>query len=135
MWKILTAQNREIYYSLISRGIFLDEQKRYRKRTSGIEELLYINQHILNESKTRRKNLAIARIDYKKVYDMVNQNWILHYLKMYKMPEQVIQFIEKTIDSKRKKHSKGKDPKRHIPGRCTITITICDSHDATQPHP
>ena len=33
------------------------------------------------------------------------------------------------------KLSRGKDPKRHIPGRCTITITICNRHNATQPHP
>ena len=30
----------------------------------------YIDQHILNKSKTRRKNLAIAWVDYKKAYDM-----------------------------------------------------------------
>ena len=60
MWKILTAQIREkkIYYSLSSRGLFPDEKK-------GTWELLYIDQHILNERKTRRKNLAMAWIDYK----------------------------------------------------------------------
>ena len=63
MWKILTAQIWEkIYYSLTSRGLFPDEQKGSR----GTAELLYIDQHILNESKTRRKNLAMAWIDYKK---------------------------------------------------------------------
>ena len=36
-----------------------------------LPELLYIDQQILNESKTRRKNLAMAWIDYKKAYDMV----------------------------------------------------------------
>ena len=67
MWKMLTAQIREqIYSSLISRGIFPDEQKGFCKRIRGTEELLYIDQHILNESKTRQKNLAMAWIDYKK---------------------------------------------------------------------
>ena len=67
MWKTLTAQIREkIYYSLTNRGLFLDEQKGCRKGSRGTAELLYIDQHILNVSKTRRKNLAMAWIDYKK---------------------------------------------------------------------
>ena len=74
MWKILTAQIREeIYYSLTSCGLFPDEQKGCRKGPRGTAELLYIDQHILNESKNRRKNLAISWIDYKKTYDMVPQ--------------------------------------------------------------
>ena len=64
MWKILTAQIREkIYYSLTSCGLFPDEQKGCRKGSRGTAELLYIDQHILNESKTRRKNLAVTWID------------------------------------------------------------------------
>ena len=99
VWKILTAPIRKkIYYSLIIHGIFPDEQKVCRKRTRGTE-LLYIDQHILNESKTRRKNLAMAWIDIKKAYDMDPQSWIQHCLKMYKIPDQVVQFIEKTMQT------------------------------------
>ena len=61
MWKILTAQIREeIYYMLISRGLFPDEQNGCCKGSGGTAELLYIDQHILNESKNRQKNLAMA---------------------------------------------------------------------------
>ena len=120
MWKILTAQIREkIYNSLISRGLFPDELKGCRKGSRGTAELLYIDQHFLNESKTRRKNLAMAWIDYKRAYDMVLQSWILHCLKMYKISHEAINFI---------------DPKRHFPRRCTITLTIHNSHDTTEPH-
>ena len=56
MWKILTAQIREkIYYSLTSRGLFPEEQKGCRKGSRGTSQLLYIDQYILSESKTRRK--------------------------------------------------------------------------------
>ena len=83
MRKILTAQIREkIYYSLTSRGLFPDEQKGCRKGSRGTAELLYIDQHILNVSKTRRKNLAMAWIDYKKAYDTVLPRWIINCLKM-----------------------------------------------------
>ena len=75
MWKILTAQiSEKIYYSLTSRRFFPDEQKGCRNRSRVTAELLYIDQHILNESKTRRKNLAMAWIDVKKAYDMVPQS-------------------------------------------------------------
>ena len=38
------------------------------------------DQHILNKSKTRRKNQAMAWIYYKKVYDMVLQSWLTNCL-------------------------------------------------------
>ena len=82
---------------LRSRGLFPDEQRGCRKGSSGKEELLFIDQHILNESKTRRKNLAMAWIDYKKAYDILPQSWILHCLKMYKISHKVINFIEQTM--------------------------------------
>ena len=98
MWKILTAQIREeIYYSLISRGLFSNEQKGFRKGSRGTAELLYIDQHILNESKNRRKNLVMAWIDHKKAYDMVPQSWIINCLKIYKTSHETINFIEKAI--------------------------------------
>ena len=91
MWKILTAQIREkIYYSLTSRGLFPDEQKGCRKGSRGTAKLLY---------KTRRKNPAMAWIDHKKAYDMVPENWIIHCLKMYNISHEVINFIEKTMQT------------------------------------
>ena len=38
----------------------------------------------------------MAWIDYKKAYDMVQQNWI-NCLKMYKISDEVINFIKKTM--------------------------------------
>ena len=100
MWKILTAQIREnIYYSQTSRRLFPDEHKGCRKGSRGTAELLYMDQHILNESKTRRKNLAMALIDYKKANDMVPKSWIIHCLKIYKISHEVINFIEKTMQT------------------------------------
>ena len=56
MWKILTVQIREdIYYLLTSRSLFSEQQKGCHKGSRGTAELLYIDQHILSESKTRQK--------------------------------------------------------------------------------
>ena len=57
--------------------------------------------------RARRKNLAMAWIDYKKAYDMVPQSWILHCLKMYKISHEVINFIEKTMKTWRVELTEG----------------------------
>ena len=43
------------------------------------------------------KNLAMAWIDYKKAFDIVPQSWIINCLKIYKISNEVINFIEKTM--------------------------------------
>ena len=60
---------------------------------------------------------------------------------MNKISDESINFIEKTVATLREEVTIGgrilaeaKIQGRHIPGRCTITITICNSDDATQPH-
>ena len=57
----------------------------------------YVAQHLLNESKTRGKNLAMAWIDGKKAYDMVPRSWRINSVKMYKISNEVINFIEKNM--------------------------------------
>ena len=46
---------------------------------------------------TRRKNLAMAWIDYKKAYYMVLHSWIINCLKIYNISHEVINFIDKTM--------------------------------------
>ena len=56
MWKILIAHIREeIYYSVIYHGPFPKEHKECCMETGETGDLLYIVQHILKESKGRRK--------------------------------------------------------------------------------
>ena len=80
----------------------------------------YRDHYIVKEVKTRRINLAITWIDYRNVYDMVPQPWILECLKMYKISDKIIKFINKTmesrIDSGRTDLSRGENSKRHLPG-------------------
>ena len=98
MWKLLTAQITGIYLLIANTPWivpWLTERMLQKSRCPA--ELLYRDQHILNESKTRRKNLAMAWIDFKNVYDVVLQRWIINCLKMYKITDKVINFIEKTM--------------------------------------
>ena len=139
MWKILTAQIREeIYYSLTSRGLFPEEQKGCRKGSRGTTELLYIDQHILNESNTRRKNLVMAWINNKQVYDMVPQSWIINCLKMYNISDEVINFIEITMKTWKVELTTGgrslaeaKIQRGIFQGDSLSLITIHNCYDAT----
>ena len=98
----------EIYYSLLCRGVFPEEQKWYHRRTTGTGDLLYIYQHILNDCKVRWRNLAMAWIDYKKAYDVVSQTWIIDFLKMYKISDKVIKVISEAMKSWDKNLTKAK---------------------------
>ena len=71
----------------------------FKKSTSVHDRLVLEMNKCLqtDESKTRRKNLAMAWIDYKKAYDMVPHSWIINSLKMYKILDEVINFIDKTM--------------------------------------
>ena len=43
----------------------------------------------------------MAWIDYKMTYDMVPQSWIINCLKMFKISQEVINFIEKNMKNPR----------------------------------
>ena len=91
------------------------------KGSRGIGELLYIDQHILNEKKTRRKNEAMARTNYKKTYDMIAteldnklpQN-IQNITRNYKLYLENHENLESGIDSMREKFNWSEDPKKYI---------------------
>ena len=61
-----TNKGRDVLQAKKTEDCFLKEQIGCRKESRGTGKLLYMDQYILNESKTRRKNLPIARIDNKK---------------------------------------------------------------------
>ena len=87
---------------------------------------------MLNKTKTRKENLAMVWFDYKKTYDMALQSWILLYRKMYKIPDDVIQFIQKTMKTWRMELTAG--VKSLARANILRTITICNSIDVTQSH-
>ena len=62
-------------------------------------ELLFIEQHILNESETRRNKSSYDVNWLKNAFDMVPQSKLLHCLKMYKIPDEIIKFIEQTMEN------------------------------------
>ena len=84
MWKLLTVVIADqIYAHLDQEKLLLEEQKGCRKGSSRTNDLLYIDRAVIKEVKSRNKNLAIAWIDYQKVYDMVPHSWIIECLDLF----------------------------------------------------
>ena len=67
----------DMYYLLECRVLFPKEQKRGRKRVRWTGWLLYMDLHKVKAVKIRWKHMAVSWIDYKKIYDMVLQNWMI----------------------------------------------------------
>ena len=139
MWKIHIPQiKEEIYSLLIRRGLFPEEQKECCKWTRDIGELLCIDPYILRESKTRRKKTSYgidwlqkgmsAELDNKQ-----SQN-VQDIRRSHKLYRENHWNLESGVDSRKKRLNWGENPESDLAGRCAITITFCNSDDATQSH-
>ena len=84
MWKLLTGIIADqIYGYLVQQKLLSEEQERCRKRFIETKDLLYINRVVIRQMKSRKKNLAMACIDYKKAYDIVPHSWIKEWLDLF----------------------------------------------------
>ena len=63
-----------IYSHLEKENVLQSEQKGCRNGSPGTKDQLLIDKTVLRDCKMKHTNLAIAWIDYKKAYDMVNHS-------------------------------------------------------------
>ena len=61
----------QIYAHLDQEKLLPEQRKGCRKGCRGTNDLLYIDRVVIEEVKSRNKNLAMAWTYYKKAYDMV----------------------------------------------------------------
>ena len=66
-----------------------EEQKEHRKRSTRTNDLLYIDTAVIREVKSRKMNLKMSWIDYKKVYDMVPHSYIKECLDLFGVAENI----------------------------------------------
>ena len=100
MYKILTSiLTDRIYAFLDKNNILPPEQKGCRKESYGCKDQLLINKMIIEEVKSKKKNLSTAWIDYKKAFDSVPHSWILKTLEMYKVCPTIISFIAQSMST------------------------------------
>ena len=96
-WKILTAHIREeIYDSLKSRGQFSEEQKGCCKGTREKKATVHWSTYPQRESDEMK--ISSYGVDWQQKFIWyIPQSWIINCLKMYKISDEVIKFIEKTM--------------------------------------
>ena len=89
-YKILTSIITErIYSSLDENNLFPAEQKGCKKGSYGCKDQLLVNKAILQEAKSRKKNLSTAWIDYRKAFDSLPHSWIEKTLQLYRVSPQM----------------------------------------------
>ena len=98
VWKLLTCILADEIYDYLEKKILLpEEQKGCRQRCKGTGVLLFIDKMILRDVRMRKKDPAVAWIDYKKAYDMVLHSWIVECLVMVGVNEQIKHFLSESM--------------------------------------
>ena len=110
MWKLITGIISEDMYCFMEKGNLLsEEQKCCRRKSRGMKDQLLIDKAILKDCRKRRRNLAMAWIDYRKAYDFAPHSWILEFLDMLGIADNVRSFLEKNKRWKLLLSSNGSD--------------------------
>ena len=141
MWKIVTAKIREeIYYSLTSHGLFLEKKRMPQRTQRHGRATLHWSAHPKREQDQMEKSsyglgwqqkgiwYGSAKLNNELPQNVQNITW------SHKLYRENYENLESRIDSMRKKLCWSKDLKRYIPKRYTITITIYNCDDTTQPY-
>ncbi len=118
------------------------EQKGCGKGSYGCKDQLLINKAILQDVKSRKKNLSAAWIDYKKASDSMPHSWIEKTLKIYRVCPTTIKFITESTKTWKTTlnihHADGSltsrliNKKWNLPRGLTITSTILPCTSPTQ---
>ena len=99
MWKLLTGVIADqIYTHLDQEKLLPEEQKGCRKGSRGTNDLLYIDRAVIKEVKSRKKNLAMDWIHYKKTYDMVSHSWIIEFLDLLRVAENIKSLLVNSME-------------------------------------
>ena len=94
MWKLLTGVIVDRRYAhLYQEKLLPEEQKGCWKSSRGTNDLLYIDRAVIKEVKSRKKNLSMVWIHYKKAYDMVPHLWIIECLDLFGVAVNIKEFV------------------------------------------
>ena len=88
----------QIYAHLDQEKLLPEEQKGCRKGSRGTNDLLYIDRAVIKEALSRKKNLAMAWIYYKKAYDMVPHSWIIECLDFFGVAENITSLLVNSME-------------------------------------
>ena len=96
--QILTSVLSERTHThLEEHDMFPIEQKGCKKGSYGCKNQLLMNKMLLENAKSKHRNLSTAWIDYKKAFDSVPHFWILRCLELFKISPTLINFLRSSI--------------------------------------
>ena len=94
MYKVLTSFiTKRAYIFLESNNLLHEVQRGCRHRSYGCKDQLLINKAILEEVRSKHRNLSTTWIDYKKAFDSVLHTWIVKSLELYTICSIIIHFM------------------------------------------
>ena len=98
-WKLLTGVIADLIHAHLDQEKLLPEQQKgCREGYRGTNDLLYIDTAVIKEVKSRNKNLAMAWIDYKRVYDMVPHSGIKECLNLFGVAENIKRLLLNSME-------------------------------------
>lgn len=98
IYKLITSiVTNRINNHITTNKILHEEQKGCVRKSMGCKEQLIIDSVIHEQAIKRKRNLAIAYIDYQKAYDSIPHSWLIHILHIYKIDPIIIKFLEQTM--------------------------------------
>ena len=142
MWKILTAQIREknLLFANKTRIVSWRTERMPQRIQKHSKITLHRSTHPKwEQDKTEKSSYGLDWLQEGIWYaptklDIILSQNVQNITWSDKLHRTDHEYPESGDDSRRKKHSWNKDPKRHLPRRCTMALTIHNSHDATEPH-
>jgi hypothetical protein len=100
LYKIITSLiAHRIYDHCELNNIISEQQKGCAKGAMGCKEQLIIDSVICNQAYNNKRNLFAAFIDYKKAFDSVPHQWLTKILKLYKINDQIVTFLEQAMST------------------------------------
>ena len=99
VWKLLSGVIADQVYGHLYQQKFLPEgQEECRKKSRGTNELFYVDRAVIREVKSRKNNLAMAWIEYKKAYGMVPHSWIKECLNLFGVAENITSLLVNSME-------------------------------------
>ena len=97
-YKLLTSILTERTYKHLDENNLLPlEQKGCKRGSYGCKDQLLINKMIIENCKSKHRNMSCAWIDYKKAFDSVPHDWILRSLDLCNVSPTIINFLQKSM--------------------------------------
>ena len=99
MWKLFTGVVADQINAYVDQEKLLpEEQKGCRKGFRRTNDSLYIDRAVIKEINSKNKNLAMAWRDCKKAYDMVPHSWIIEWLDLFGVVENIKSLLVNSME-------------------------------------